>query len=193
LKKREEGKGDDIPAWLKELFHRGREEGKVLAKNPLYLMLRKQKIRLKENGAEMTWGEAQDQVESLRRIQTDPDWADAWTALLALIKPRAAKQLPSTIPHKGLVELAEVGELHNGVVDPICAFVLDASLTVTEDGQMVLRDPVAYTKEFIEKWGPLEEKVQGELDRVEDRLDAEKAAKDRRKKRGRGEGSGPER
>jgi len=177
------------PEWMEELFHRGREVNKVLDNNPRHAELRQQKVRLHENGVTMEWGEAQKWVESLRRIQAKPLLADAWSSLLALVKPRGAETLPVTVSSTGIVGLRSMGMVDEGsAVDSVCARVLEASFTLTKDGQVVLRDPVSYTPEFVAQWATVDQKVQSDLEQLEDRLAAEKADKEVRRKGDRGEG-----
>jgi hypothetical protein len=186
-------KGDEPPEWMTRAFRRRRE---VLDKNPRYSELLHQTIRLRDNGVEMEWGRAQSAVEVLRTLQQEN--AEAFTTLVALAKPRGATRLPSTVPPQALAALREtewgcpgVFLDADGSVMPNIVFVLDAAYTETEKDGVVLRDPVDYpSRQWVEKWAPIDRKVQSELARI-NRLAAQEAEEERRKRRGQGEGPSP--
>ncbi len=181
-------RGSAPPEWMQEIFQRAREEDKVLVKHRRYAELERQRIRLKDNGGEMTWGEAQHCVRVLRMIKDKPSLADCWAVLVALGKPKAARHLTDKVWREGQKGLMEMGLVDEKGLDDNIAKVVDASLTLTKNGDVVLVDPVAYTKEFVEEWAHVDSIVQSELDRVEDRLATEIAEKQRRKRRGRDAG-----
>lgn len=184
--------GEPPPKWFTELYRIRRE---VLDNNPLHDELEHQKIRLRDNGFEMEWGLAQNAVEMLRDLQADN--AEAFGALVALAKPRGAKRLPDKVSPKALAALKKEEHKYEGdrfldtaglVVKPDFVLVLDAAYMETEKEGVVLRDPVDYlSREWVEKWAPIDRKLKSELARL-DRLAAEEAKEERRKMRGKDDG-----
>jgi hypothetical protein len=175
--------GSEPPKWFMEASRRRRE---VWNNNPRHDELMHQKIRLKGSGVEMEWGVAQAAVEGLRIVQEKT--ADDFATLVALAKPSGATRLPSKVSRKALASVVE-NQPHivdpDGSLDEDYAKVLEAAYEETKDG-VILRDPVAYSREFVEKWAPIDRKVQSELERI-DRLAAKAAREERRKRRGEGE------
>jgi len=156
-------KGSKQPKWLTQLFH---EIAELHRRNHQIIDLQLEKIRLKENGVEMAWGDAQCIVGDLRTMQSDPSMADLFHALVGLVKPRHATMLhvntsPSVL--KRLEDGLVIGP--NGSPDPDIAAVLDAAYVETEEG-VALRDPVAYTPEFVKKWAGFDKRIEGEMNRI---------------------------
>lgn len=172
------------PSWAQEVFRREREQRRVMTRHPRYAELEEQRVRLKHNEAEMTWSEAQNCVEVLRSIKDNPTKTDAWWTLVAAGKPRSTSHIPGKSSPEGYEWLKRIGLVNDDQLDPHIASVLDASLIVTSNGEMVLTDPVAYTKEFVEEWGSVDSKVRAELDELQTRFDAEEAARRQRDSRG---------
>jgi hypothetical protein len=176
--------GAPPPKWFTE---RNRRRHEVWANNPLQDELDRQKIRLRESSCEMEWGLAQAIVEALRATQEHQ--AEDFATFVALVKPRGATRVPARVSPKALASLVEDrSDLMNddGSVNENYAKVLDAAY-VEVAGGAALRDPVAYpSREWMEKYSPIDRKVQSELERI-DRLAATGAAEERRRMRGQGD------
>jgi hypothetical protein len=182
-----EGSGDtEPPKWLLDAFRRHRE---VRDNNPLYLELFHHPIQLRENGYGMEWGAAQSCVGVLRSLQENPILAKAFTSLVALAKPRGVTLLQVKVSRRGLAQLRGLGlvDQDGQLVNQDLARVLDASLTATETGEVVLVDPVAYTKEFVAKYAAVDQEIENALKHI-DWQTAREAAAERRRKGDRGEG-----
>lgn len=180
--------GSEPPQWFTEAVRR---QAKFVEDNPLYEELKRQNVRLK-NGAEMEWGRAQGCVAWLRDIQADRDYYPGiFAALVAAVKPRGVRHLPGKVSHEAL-DLA--AGILPWIVRQDCsvtedfAIVLDASYEAMKNGEgAVLVDPVAYTREFVEKWKGIVEKADREWDRINRRTHEQREV-ERRQKRGNGDG-----
>lgn len=183
-----EGQGDaEPPVWLMEMFHRLRE---VRENNPLYQELFHHPIRLRENGFQMEWGAAQACVSVLRDVHEASRLAEAFSTLVALVKPRGAESLAAKVSPEGMRLLQEEWGLLDAdgrLVDPGLAPVLDASLMVTANGDTVLVDPVAYSEEFVSKYAAVEKEMESAETRIL-RWGDRQAARERRRNGGLGEG-----
>jgi hypothetical protein len=121
--------------------------------------LNRQKVRLKRNGAEMEWGQAQDIADTLRSSLTPREFK----RVMAMFKGGA----PGYFSAKERRLLKGAGILgEDGGLSDAAAKVLEASLVEKTGGDgITLADPVAYTKAFVEKWGPVLEQWEKWLER----------------------------
>jgi hypothetical protein len=154
--------GDEVspPEYLAEIT---RQRRNVPGNNELRVELARQKVRLR-NGAEMEWGQVWALVKGLRAMQDPdyPDGAEAFAALVALVKPRGATRLPDEVSPKGLKRLKSVGLVGaDGSVDQDYATVLDASYKEAKNGDgVVVVDPVVYDRKFVKTWAPVAEQIE---------------------------------
>jgi hypothetical protein len=187
VRKEDRKRGDDSPeARLLRSLAQSRED----EWDARYVELFRQKIRLRENGAAMTWRTAIDAVDDLRHLQEEHP--EAFVALVALVKPRGATRLLDKVPPEGLASLKKSVPYmldRRGLVKPAYAAVLDAAYEEAGGG-VVLRNPVAYTSKFVKKWASVVAEAETRLDLTEDLTtdEAIKALRERRRK-----GAGPSR
>jgi hypothetical protein len=122
--------------------------------SPEYRALRRQKVRLKRNGAEMEWYKAQVMVNQLRwELETSPGSFKSYVAMLKGTVPGGRGKF-SAKERRLLKQSGILGD--DGRLTEWAAKVLEASLVEKTGGDgITLADPVAYTKEFVEKWGPV--------------------------------------
>jgi len=156
------------------------------ADNPRYKSVLQQKIRLKGNGVEMDFGSVRAGLVLLRELQANEP--DQFVELVRSVRPRGATNLPEPSFQMAIARggLKEFGFLQfNGRVTAGYAKILDAAYTETKEG-VVLRDPVVPpSREFVEELIAAEREVDSQLI-SSNRLST---ANERRKKRGKGDGT----
>lgn len=122
----------------------------VKNRDPRWDQLCNEQVELKGNGAKIRWGSASSIIKRLRETQQEAP--EDFAALVAIVKPRGATSLPPKGSRKSIQVLIDLAMLNpDGSPDPKCAAVLDAAYEETREG-VVLRDPVVYTREFIQNW-----------------------------------------
>jgi len=150
-------------------------------RNPRWKELRDEPIRLRGNDAQMKWGIASGSLDALREIQQEAP--DDFAALVAMVKPRGATRLPAKGSPENIAGLTNLSMLNpDGSPASHFAAMLDAAYEETSEG-VVLRDPMIYSREFVEKWKPVVDKVEREVEAAR-RI----TRKEQRKLRGNDEG-----
>ena len=122
--------------------------------NPRRLEMLRRKAKL-TTGVEMEIGLARSSLEILRSTKgRDPD---QFAALVALVKPRKATNVPESAAPAALAALRERGlVLQDGSAAPFIAAVLDAAYEETE-GKVALVDPIIYPDQgFLDELNKLD-------------------------------------